>query len=82
MDNPENNVSNSIMLKEIFEQPAVVKNLINRCINSEDVVTLNLPLNINNIVISASGSSYNCAAIAAPLFREMLCIPCEYEYSS
>ena len=72
----------SIMQKEIFEQPAVVKNLIERCINSNDSVMLNLPLNINNIVISASGSSYNCAAISAPLFRELLCIPCEYEYSS
>ena len=72
----------SIMQKEIFEQPAVVKKLFERCINTNDTVMLNLPLNINNIIISASGSSYNCAAIAAPLFRELLCIPCEYEYSS
>lgn len=78
----ENNDSKSIMKKEIFEQPMVVNNLIQRCITNNDYVMLNLPLNINNIVISASGSSYNCAAIAAPLFREMLCIPCEYEYSS
>ncbi len=71
-----------VMQKEIFEQPAVVKRLFERCINSDDTVMLNIPLNINNVVISASGSSYNCAAIAAPLFRELLCIPCEYEYSS
>ena len=72
----------SIMLKEILEQPKVVQNLLEKCITANDTVMLNLPLNIENIMISASGSSYNCAAIAAPLFREMLGIPCEYEYSS
>lgn len=82
MDNQNFSEVKSIMQKEIFEQPMVVKNLIQHCINNDDNVMLNLPLNINNIVISASGSSYNCAAIAAPLFREILCIPCEYEYSS
>ena len=82
MDSEKSAEEKSTMQKEIFEQPEVVQKLIQQCINTDNNVTLNLPLNINNIVISASGSSYNCAAIAAPLFREMLCIPCEYEYSS
>ena len=47
----------SVMQKEIFEQPAVVKRLFERCINSDETVMLNIPLNINNVVISASGSS-------------------------
>lgn len=72
----------SIMQKEIFEQPQVVKNLLERYITPEDKIQLNLPLNIDNIVIVASGSSYNCAAIAAPLFVEFAGIHCEYEYSS
>ncbi|MBS4760740.1 MAG: SIS domain-containing protein [Clostridium sp.] len=73
---------NSIMQKEIFEQPAVVKNLLSKYTTEDNKIHLNLPLNIDNIVIVASGSSYNCAAIAAPLFIEYAQIPCEYEYSS
>ncbi len=72
----------SIMQKEIFEQPAVVKNLLERHITPDEKIHLNIPLNIENIVIVASGSSYNCAAIAAPLFIEFAGIPCEYEYAS
>lgn len=71
----------SIMQKEIFEEPAVVKKLIEKYVQN-DTVTLSLPEKIDNIVIVASGSSYNCAAIAAPLFIEFADIPCEYEYSS
>ncbi len=72
----------SIMQKEIFEEPSVVKNLLDTYTTSKDEITLNLPNKIDNIVIVASGSSYNCAAIAAPLFIEYAEIPCEFEYSS
>lgn len=72
----------SIMQKEIFEQPAVVKNLLEKYVTTEGKIVLNLPLNIDNIVIVASGSSYNCAAIMSPLFIEFAGIPCGYEYSS
>ena len=72
----------SIMQKEIFEEPSVVKNLLEKYTTKEDKINLDLPEKIDNIVIVASGSSYNCAAIAAPLFIEFANIPCEYEYSS
>lgn len=72
----------SIMQKEIFEQPAVVQKLLQMYVTKENSITIDMPDGIDNIVISASGSSYNCAAIAAPLFKEMVGIPCEYEYSS
>lgn len=72
----------SIMQKEIFEEPGVVKNLLEKYITNDNEITLELPKKPDNIVIVASGSSYNCAAIAAPLFIEYADIPCEYEYSS
>lgn len=72
----------SIMKKEIFEEPAVVKNLLLKYVGEDGKINLDLPQNVDNIVIVASGSSYNCAAIAAPLFVEYAEIPCEFEYSS
>lgn len=72
----------SIMKKEILEEPQVVQNLIEKYIVNNTTINLNLPQKIDNIVIVASGSSYNCAAIAAPLFNEFTDIPCQYEYSS
>lgn len=72
----------SIMKKEILEEPQVIQNLINNYITENNTINLSLPEKISNIVIVASGSSYNCAAIAAPLFNEFTDIPCQYEYSS
>lgn len=72
----------SIMKKEIFEEPTVVKNLLLNYVGEDGVINLDLPQKVDNIVIVASGSSYNCAAIAAPLFVEYAEIPCEFEYSS
>lgn len=72
----------SIMQKEIFEEPGVVKNLLEKYVTEDGKITLDLPEKTDNIVIVASGSSYNCAAIASPLFIEYADIPCEYEYSS
>ena len=72
----------SIMQKEIFEEPVVVKNLIDKHITQEGKIDIDLPEKISNIVIVASGSSYNCAALACPLIIEYAQIPCDYEYSS
>lgn len=79
MDSPH---LKSIMQKEIFEQPSVVQKLLGMYVTDDNKIMVDMPDGIDNIVISASGSSYNCAAIAAPLFKEMVGIPCEYEYSS
>lgn len=80
--NPESVENKSIMKKEIMEQPQVVKNLYERYVSKDGEILLDLPEKIDNIVIVASGSSYNCAGIAAPLFIEYADIPCEHEYSS
>ena len=72
----------SIMKKEIFEEPSVIQNLIKNYVEQNREIKLKLPDKVDNIVIVASGSSYNCAAIAAPLFIEYAGIPCAYEYSS
>lgn len=72
----------SIMQKEIFEEPSVIKQLIENYITEDGKINLELPEKISNIVIVASGSSYNCAAIASPLVIEYANIPCDCEYSS
>ncbi len=72
----------SIMRKEIFEEPTVVKTLLNKYVSNIENIEIEIPEKIDNIVIVASGSSYNCAAIAAPLFIEFAHIPCVCEYSS
>ena len=72
----------SIMQKEIFEEPSVIKKLTETYITSDGNININLPEKISNIVIVASGSSYNCAAIACPLVIEYADIPCDCEYSS
>lgn len=81
MENKSNPMT-SIMQKEIFEEPGVVKNLLDRYVTADDEILPDLPDNVDNIVFVASGSSYNCAAIAAPLFIEFAQIPCGFEYSS
>lgn len=72
----------SIMKKEILEEPKVIENLISNYITEDNQINIDVPDKIDNVVIVASGSSYNCAAIAAPLFNEFANIPCQYEYSS
>lgn len=72
----------STMQKEIFEQPDVVRNLFKAHINENNTISLNIPNDIENAVIIASGSSYNCAAIGANLLKETVGVSCEYEYSS
>ena len=72
----------SIMQKEIFEEPAVIKKLTETYITPDGEINIDLPEKISNIVIVASGSSYNCAAIASPLVIEYADIPCDCEYSS
>lgn len=81
MENKSNPMT-SIMQKEIFEEPGVVKNLLDRYVTADGEILPDLPDNVDNIVFVASGSSYNCAAIAAPLFIEFAQIPCGFEYSS
>lgn len=72
----------SSMESEIFEQPEILKNLSKKYITPDKYILINLPLNIKNVVLIASGSSYNCAHITAELLKENANCDAKCIYSS
>lgn len=78
------------MLKEIFEQPQTVENAMRGRLIVEDGTTklggLNLTheqlLGINNIIITACGTSWHSALIGEMMLEELCRIPVEVEYAS
>ena len=78
------------MLKEIFEQPTTIENTMRGRLVVEDGFSklggLNLTkeelLNIDNIVITACGTSWHSALIGELLIEELARIPVEVEYAS
>ncbi|HWE42521.1 MAG TPA: glutamine--fructose-6-phosphate transaminase (isomerizing) [Gemmatimonadaceae bacterium] len=78
------------MLKEIFEQPTTIGNTMRGRLVIEDGFSklggLNLTkdelLNIDNIVITACGTSWHSALIGELLIEELARIPVEVEYAS
>lgn len=66
------------MESEIMEQPSVIEGLINKYNNAE----FDLPINIDKIVIVASGSSYHCARFSADLLGEIAGVEARAIYSS
>ena len=70
------------MEKEIFEQPNVLQNLIEKYITEENKISFSLPENIKKIKFIASGSSYHCAHMVSKIFREYANIKTHCEYSS
>ena len=76
------------MLKEINEQPNVIKKLIKRHIKDGEVVFENLSLNkqkineFNKIIILACGSAYNAGMVAKYLLEETVKTPIMLEYAS
>lgn len=76
------------MIKEIHEQPKIIKRLINRHIKDGEVVFENLSLNkqkikeFNKIIILACGSAYNAGMVAKYLLEEKINIPIMLEYAS
>ncbi len=78
------------MLKEIFEQPTTIENTMRGRLVVEDGFSklggLNLTkeelLNIDNIVITACGTSWHSALIGELLLEELARIPVEVEYAS
>lgn len=76
------------MLKEICEQPNVIKNLINRYIkdgkiNFEDIFLKTEKLeNFNKIIILACGSAYYAGVVIKYLTEEILRIPTFVEIAS
>ena len=66
------------MESEILEQPKVIKNLIDKYKDAE----LNLPENVEKIILVASGSSYHCARFSADLLGNIAGIEARAIYSS
>ncbi len=78
------------MLKEIFEQPQTVENTMRGRLIQEDGTSklggINLSheqlMNIDNIVITACGTSWHSALIGEMMIEDFARIPVEVEYAS
>ncbi|MEP6778898.1 MAG: glutamine--fructose-6-phosphate transaminase (isomerizing), partial [Gemmatimonadaceae bacterium] len=78
------------MLKEIFEQPTTVENTMRGRLILEEGFSklggLNIPredlLKIDNIIITACGTSWHSALIGELMIEELCRIPVEVEYAS
>jgi|TARA_B110000444_G_scaffold256335_1_gene292479 glucosamine--fructose-6-phosphate aminotransferase (isomerizing) len=75
------------MLKEIFEQPATVKNCISEYIDSlkKDINIYNFPIepnNINKIFLIGCGTAYNSCLTAKYWFEELTSIEVEVDIAS
>lgn len=70
----------SSMEQEIFEQANILENLLRNYVEND--IKLNIPTDIEKIVLVASGSSYHCARYAADLFGNIAQIEARAIYSS
>lgn len=72
------------MLKEISEQPKVLKNILQNMISGEDVDNLSAIdwANVSKISIIACGSSYNAGMVAKYWFENYAKIPVEIDFAS
>lgn len=78
------------MLKEIFEQPTTVENTMRGRLILEEGFSklggLNIPkedlLKVDNIIITACGTSWHSALIGEMMIEELCRIPVEVEYAS
>lgn len=78
------------MLKEIFEQPRTVENAVRGRIDQDEATAKFGGLNmtsaelraVDQIVITACGTSWHAALVGEYLFEELAHIPVEVEYSS
>lgn len=77
-----NNKPKSSMETEIFEQSEILGHLLNTHINDSNYILIDIPTDIEKIVLVASGSSYHCARYAADLFGNIAGIEARAMYSS
>lgn len=72
------------MLKEIFEQPKAIKNILRGRIKNDKIkLTLNLDLNsVKRIIIIACGTSWHSALIGKYIIEGIVGIPVEVDYAS
>ena len=72
----------SSMEHEIFEQSEVLGKLLSTHVNDNNYILFDIPVDIQKIVIVASGSSYHCARYAADLFGNVAGIEARAIYLS
>jgi glutamine---fructose-6-phosphate transaminase (isomerizing) len=74
------------MLKEIYEQPGVVRAVLEAYLDAADVINLGLPetlcADIENIQIVACGTSWHASLIGKYLLEQVAGIPTSVQYSS
>ncbi len=73
-----NKKSKSSMELEIYEQPKVLSGIL----ENEGIDKIDVPKNVNKIVLVASGSSYHCARFSGDLLGEIAGIEARAIYSS
>jgi len=69
------------MEREILAQPKIVSDIL-ECYVENSEIKLNVPENVNKVILVASGSSYNCARFSADLFDSIASIEATAVYSS
>ena len=72
----------SEMEKEISQQSEILKMLYEHYVRPDGVVMMNVPFYVNRVILIASGSSYNCAAIISYLLRDYAHISTQSIYAS
>ncbi len=74
------------MLKEIYEQPGVVRAFLEAYLDAADVINLGLPeslvADIENIQIVACGTSWHASLVGKYLLEQVAGIPTSVQYSS
>jgi glucosamine--fructose-6-phosphate aminotransferase (isomerizing) len=78
LDSAEKGGYPHFMLKEIMEQPKVLRDTINHAVKSDSYKNIFDNLDINNftkIVISACGSAYNAGVVARYVFEKLCRFP-------
>ena len=70
------------MEQEIFEQAEITQTILDSYINKDGTINIEVPKDINRIIIVASGSSYHCARYAAEIFGSISKIEARAVYSS
>lgn len=70
------------MESEIYEQSEISQKILDAYLESNGNINIDVPENINRIILVASGSSYHCARYAAELFGSISKIEASAIYSS
>lgn len=67
---------------EIYEQSEIAQKILDAYLDSTGNINIDVPTDINRIILVASGSSYHCARYAAELFSSISKIEASAIYSS